>query len=200
MASDKSEDLFPNLLSPEGTQYINDRCVLRTQDGLRVVLVSGISLAHYAVGDYMAEAHAMVSLVNQGWADQNDVARAFGCSVRTLRRHQRRFDEGGLPSPEIKYLTNLVKMVAYQAETDLLRTVAPHYRRVRDEGRTLIQAALLSAADLEVTETELRGTLVPQSSPHRTRAIAALCNELNSLGTLFPGSRLRLRYAIHGTP
>jgi hypothetical protein len=103
-------------------------------------------------------------------------------------------------APEIKHLTNLVKMVAYQAETDLVRTVAPHYRRVRDEGRTLIQAALLSAADLEVTETELRVTLVPQSSPHRTRAIAALCNELNSLGTLFPGSRLRLRYAIHGTP
>jgi transposase len=98
MASDKSDDLFPHLLSPEGTQYINDRCVLRTQDGLRVVLVSGISLAHYAVGDYMAEAHAMVSLVDQGWADQNDVARAFGCSVRTLRRHQRRFDEGGLPA------------------------------------------------------------------------------------------------------
>jgi len=33
-------------------------------------------LAQYAVGDRMAEAHAMVSLVEQGWADQNDVARA----------------------------------------------------------------------------------------------------------------------------
>jgi hypothetical protein len=103
-------------------------------------------------------------------------------------------------APEIKHLTNLVKMVAYQAESDLVRTVAPHYRRVADEGRTLIQAALLSAADLEVTATELRVTLVPQSSPHRTRAIAALCEELNSLDTFFPGSRLRLRYAIHSTP
>ena len=44
----------------------------------------------------MAEAHAMVSLVEQGWADQNDVARAFGCSARTLRRDQRRYEEGGL--------------------------------------------------------------------------------------------------------
>ena len=103
-------------------------------------------------------------------------------------------------APEIKHLTNLVKMVAYQAESDLVRTVAPYYRRVEDEGRTLIQAALLSAADLEVTETELRVTLAPQSSPHRTRAIAALCEELNSLDTFFPGSRLRLRYAIHSTP
>jgi transposase len=99
-------------------------------------------------------------------------------------------------APEIKHLTNLVKMVAYQAESELVRTVAPHYRRVQDEGRTLIQAAFLSAADLEVTATELRVTLLPQSSPHRTRAIAALCEELNSLNTVFPGSRLRLRYAI----
>ena len=100
-------------------------------------------------------------------------------------------------APEIKHLTNLVKMVAYQAESELLRTVAPHYRRVADEGRTLIQSALLSAADLEVTAQELRVTLGSQSSPHRTRAIAALCDELNSMNALFPGSRLRLRYAIH---
>jgi hypothetical protein len=100
-------------------------------------------------------------------------------------------------APEIQHLTNLVKMVAYQAESELLRTVTPYYRRVADEGRTLIQAALLSAADLEVTKEELRVTLLPQSSPHRTRAISALCDELNSLDTLFPGSRLRLRYAVH---
>jgi F0F1-type ATP synthase delta subunit len=62
-------------------------------------------------------------------------------------------------APEIKHLTNALKMVAYQAEGELVRAVAPHYRRVEDEGRTLIQAALLSAADLEVAAQELRVTL-----------------------------------------
>jgi hypothetical protein len=99
-------------------------------------------------------------------------------------------------APERKHLTNLIKMVAYQAESDLLRLVAPHYRRAGQEGRTLLLAALASAADLQVTETQLRITLAPQSSPHRTRAIAALCEELNRTKTLFPGSRLRLHYAI----
>ena len=99
-------------------------------------------------------------------------------------------------APERKHLTNLIKMLAYQAESDLLRLVAPHYRRAVDEGRTLLQAALASAADLEVTQAELRITLAAQSSPHRTRAIAALCEELNRTNTLFPGSPLRLRYAI----
>jgi transposase len=99
-------------------------------------------------------------------------------------------------APERKHLTNLIKMVAYQAESDLLRLVAPHYRRAGQEGRTLLQSALASAAGLEVTRTELRITLVAQSSPHRTRAIAALCEQLNQTKTIFPGSRLRLRYAI----
>jgi hypothetical protein len=99
-------------------------------------------------------------------------------------------------APERKHLTNVIKIVAYQAESDLLRLVAPYYRRAGQEGRTLIQSALASAAGLEVTQTELRVTLAPQSSPHRTRAIAALCAELNRTSTLFPGSRLRLRYSI----
>jgi hypothetical protein len=35
-----------------------------------------------------------------------------------------------------------------------------------------------------------------QSSPHRTKAIQALCTELNALGTKFPGTGLRLNLAI----
>lgn len=101
---------------------------------------------------------------------------------------------------ERKHLTNLIKMVAYQAESDLLRLVAPHYRRAHDEGRTLIQSALASAADIVVTKQELRLTLAPLSSAHRTRAIAALCEQLNQLFVTFPGSKLRLHYAIQEAP
>src|SRR5580704_14039653 len=96
MSTAQPQELFPNLHNPEGLQVINDRCLLRTQDGHCVVIVSGIVLAQYAVTDSMAEAHAMISLVEQGWADQNDVARVFGYAARTVRRQQRRFDEGGL--------------------------------------------------------------------------------------------------------
>jgi len=99
-------------------------------------------------------------------------------------------------APERKHLTNLIKMVAYQAESDLFRMLAPHYRRVNEEGRTLIQSALASAADIEVTDRKLRLTLAPMSSAHKTRAIAALCQELNKSDSVFPGSDLRVRYAI----
>lgn len=99
---------------------------------------------------------------------------------------------------ERKHLTNLLKMVAYQAESDLVGLVAPHYKRHEDEGRTLVQTALASAADLEVTETELRVTLAHLSSAHRSRAIAAVCQELNAMATVFPGTHLRLHYAVAG--
>jgi len=97
---------------------------------------------------------------------------------------------------ERKLLTNHFKMVAYQAESDLFRLVAPHYKRAEREGRTLIQSALNGPASIDVTETELRVTLAPLSSAHRTRAIVALCDEMNRRAIVFPGTRLRLRYAV----
>jgi transposase len=97
---------------------------------------------------------------------------------------------------EKKHLTSLLKMVAYQAEGDLVRLVTPHYKRAADEGRTLVQAALASAADIDLAGSELRITLAHLSSAHRTRAIAELCQELNARAVCFPGTRLRLRFGI----
>lgn len=99
-------------------------------------------------------------------------------------------------NPERKLLTNLVKMVAYQAESDLYHLVAPHYKRATDEGRTLIQSALAAPADIEATANELRVTIAALSSSHRTRALACLCQELNRIPTLFPGSNLRLLFSV----
>jgi hypothetical protein len=99
-------------------------------------------------------------------------------------------------APERKHLTSLIKMVAYQAESDVVRLIKPYYRRFEDEGRTLIQSALASDADLEVADGELRVAIRPLSSAHKTRAIAALCDELSQSKTVFPGSRLRLAYRV----
>ncbi len=83
-------------------------------------------------------------------------------------------------NPERKHLSNLLKMVAYQAESELVRLLEPHFARTRDEGRTLIQSILADAADLEVTKEDLRVRLRPLSSAHRTRAAAALCEVRSS--------------------
>lgn len=89
-----------------------------------------------------------------------------------------------------------VHALAYQAESDLAAMIAPHYRRAQQEGRTLIQSALASAADLKVTKHELRLRLQPLSSPHRSRAVAALRDGLHRLPIFFPGSRLRPNFSV----
>lgn len=99
-------------------------------------------------------------------------------------------------SRERKHLTNCIEMVAYQAESDLLALLRPHYARADEEGRTLVTSAFESAGDLQVGDGELRVTLAPLSSLHRSRAVAALCEALNGMDACFPGTKIKLRFGV----
>jgi len=101
---------------------------------------------------------------------------------------------------ERKHLTDIIKMVAYQAESDSLALLRPHYARAEQEGRTLLHEIFATTGDIRVSDTELHITLAPLSSPHRTRAAQALCDILNQTATIFPGSRLRIRFAVRPPP
>lgn len=100
---------------------------------------------------------------------------------------------------ERKHLTNCIKMVAYQAESDLLALLRPHYARADQEGRTLVATALQSSGDLELGPGELKITLAPLSSEHRSQAIASMCATLNQMKVCFPGTTLRLRFGVAQT-
>jgi transposase len=99
-------------------------------------------------------------------------------------------------STERKHLTNILKMVAYQIEGTLVELLRPHYARTEDEGRTLIQTALRSSASIEPTEKEIHVNLIPLSSPHRSKAIALVCDTLNKTETIFPGTNMRIRFSV----
>jgi len=51
---------------------------------------------------------------------------------------------------------------------------------------------------LEIIGDELHVRLGALSAPRRSRAIAALCNELTDTATLYPGTDLRLVYSVKG--
>jgi len=101
---------------------------------------------------------------------------------------------------ERKHLTDIIKMVAYQAESDLLALLRPHYARADQEGRTLLHELFATAGEICVGESELHITLAPLSSPHRTYAAQALCEILDQTATIFPGSHLRMRFAVRPRP
>lgn len=63
-----------------------------------------------------------------------------------------------------------------------------------------MQTALAAPADIKLTDSQIQITLAPLSSPHRSQAVAALCRTLNQQDVCFPGTRLRLHYAVAGVP
>ncbi len=75
---------------------VNHHVCVQTEGDQRAILVHGIVFSHYSTQDRAAEAYAMVTLFESGYADQNDIAHSFGYSTRTLRRHQQRLKTGGL--------------------------------------------------------------------------------------------------------
>ncbi len=101
---------------------------------------------------------------------------------------------------ERKHLTDLIKMLAYQAESDLFNLLSPHYLRADQEGRTLLYELFAASGDIRITAEQLQITLAPLSSPHRTPAVQALCELLDQTATVFPGTRLRMRFAVRSPP
>ena len=99
---------------------------------------------------------------------------------------------------ETRRLIHCFRIAAFRAESALRELLRPHYRRWRQDGRTIIQSMLQSSGDLVVEPGALRVILAPQSAPHRSRALALLCEELNSLQMRFPGSDLQLKYSVQG--
>jgi transposase len=89
-------ELFPRPAATPGTIFVNDRVCIQSEENQRVISVHGIVFSHYSSKDHSAEAYAMVQLFESGYADQNDIARCFSYSARTLRRYQERFKAGGL--------------------------------------------------------------------------------------------------------
>jgi hypothetical protein len=142
----------------------------------------------------------------------------FGEQLRTAREHLRKLNDRRRNVParveirdlseramvklatERKHLTDIIKMLAYQAESDLLNLLRPHYLRAEQEGRTLPLEIFAASGDIKITESELQIIVAPLSSPHRTRAVQILCELLDHTATTFPGSHLRIRFAVRTPP
>jgi transposase len=150
----------------------------------------GFKIAHGRLGKLLRTARARVARL---FEQRRDVAKRI--EVRDL-------NERAVVklATERKHLTDIIKMVAYQAESDLVTLLRPHYARVDQEGRTLLHELFAAAGDIRVCDSELHITLAPLSSPHRTHAAQALCEMLDQTATIFPGSRLRIRFATRPPP
>ncbi len=99
-------------------------------------------------------------------------------------------------SPEAKHLADTIKMVAFRAETALVRCLAPHYAKTEDDGHALIREMLLTSADILPQPEEHRLVVRVHSlaNPRSNQALARLCETLNALEVRYPGTELQLVY------
>src|SRR6202795_5038399 len=150
----------------------------------------GFKIAHGTLGKRLRTARARVARL---FEQRRDVAKRV--EVRDL-------SERAVVklATERKHLTDIIKMVAYQAESDLVTLLRPHYARADQEGRTLLHELFAATGDIRISDSELHITLAPLSSPHRTHAAQALCEMLDQTATIFPGSRLRIRFSVRQPP
>jgi len=101
---------------------------------------------------------------------------------------------------ERKLLTHAIRMSAYNSESALARLLTPHYAHSEHEGRALLREAFTLPGDLQVIGETLHVRLDPASAPRRSKALAALCAELNDTATTYPGTKLTLEYSVKGHP
>jgi transposase len=146
----------------------------------------GFKIAHSRLGNQLRKARAGVSQLFEKRRNVPKRVEVRDLNERTVVKL----------ATERKHLTDIIKMVAYQAESDLIALLRPHYARVDQEGRTLLHELFATAGDMRISDSELNITLAPLSSPHRTHAAQALSELLDKTATIFPGSRLRMRFAM----
>jgi hypothetical protein len=101
---------------------------------------------------------------------------------------------------ETKLITHAIRMAACNTETILARALNGRYARAGDEAYALIREALHTSGDITTHRNVLNIRLDPLSAPRRTRALAALCEQLNTTPATYPGTTLTLHYEVKEHP
>ena len=99
---------------------------------------------------------------------------------------------------ESKLFMNVMKMIAYRAETAVLNLLLPYYQASHQQGRMLVKEIIQSDADLipDYGNNTLTVRLHTLSTPRANHAVMELCKILNDTETVYPNTNLKLVYEM----
>jgi len=95
---------------------------------------------------------------------------------------------------ESRMVMNLVKMTAYIIEGKLASILRQLHSGINGNERGLCSGFLQSTGALRVCGEILHVTIEPQGDPQRTRLLAALCDQVNTLEAVYPGTSLTMHF------
>lgn len=155
------------------------------------------------------EAEAVEGAAIQQRAERLEALQAAQAQMeelRTARKAEKRkvmidsLPEAERPTqllPLSKQLTDAVKMIAYRAETALMGLLRQHLKNP-DEGRALVRALLVSAADIVPDEAAktLTVRVHRMACPAHDKAVMALLDELTATEFYHPETKARMIYEL----
>ena len=99
---------------------------------------------------------------------------------------------------ESKRFQNVIKMICYRAETSMANILLPHFKRSKDEKRSLVKSLIHTPIDLmcDTKSKKMTISLYSQSNQRMNKAAKKLCTLLNETETKYPGTDLQLYYQI----
>ena len=98
--------------------------------------------------------------------------------------------------PEMRHLSNGIKISAYHIETKLVKLLEIYYQNTAKDGRSIIAAALRSSGSIRIKSNCLVVCLEKQATPKKTRLIQFICDELNKMNAKYPNSDLTLNFKV----
>jgi transposase len=143
--------------------------------------------------------NALNAPVEAAWRELDEAGQAAAAVPARVRLGDLAPDMVRLDA-ETKQITHAIRMAAYNAETTLARALDGHYARAGDEAYALIREALTTSGDIRPADGGLLIRLDPLTAPRRTKALAALCDQLTAAGACYPGTNLVLRYEVKSRP
>lgn len=95
---------------------------------------------------------------------------------------------------ESKLFMNVIRMIAYRAETALYNLTKPLYKNAEKEGRQIIQSILASDADIipDYDAKTLTVKIHGQATPKATQTLSKLCEHMNDTKTIYPQTELTI--------
>jgi hypothetical protein len=142
--------------------------------------------------------NALSAPVEAAWQDAEEAGQAAAAIPARIRLGDLSPDKVRLET-EVRQITHAIRMAAYNTQTALARALDGHYSRAQDEAYALIREALATSGDIP-GDRELLIHLDPLTAPRRTRALAALCDQLDQASACYPGTDLVLRYEVKPHP
>jgi len=89
-------------------------------------------------------------------------------------------------------------MICYRAETALATMLSPHYKRADHEIRALVKSITQTTIDMDVDHQKelLTITLYPLSNQRSNEAVRKICDTVNDMQTIYPGTNLKMCFKI----